>query len=108
MPMPVTLERTPIEGLLVVKTGVFHDARGFFSESHSQMMWREAGFDAIFVQDNLSKSAKGTLRGMHYQIEPAGMGKLVRCLQGAVYDVVVDLRRGSPSYGKWHGLELSG
>jgi len=108
MPMPVTLEATPIADLLVVKTGVLHDARGYFSETHSQRMWREAGFDATFVQDNLSKSSKGTLRGLHYQIEPEGMGKLVRCLQGAVFDVAVDLRKGSPTYGKWHGLELSG
>lgn len=108
MPMPVTLEATPIDGLLIVKTGVFGDERGYFSESHSTMMWHEAGFDETFVQDNLSKSAKGTLRGMHYQIEPAGMGKLVRCVHGAVFDVAVDLRQGSPTYGQWHGLELSG
>jgi dTDP-4-dehydrorhamnose 3,5-epimerase len=108
MPMPVTLESTPIDGLLIVKTGVFHDERGFFSESHSQKMWQEAGFTATFVQDNLSKSAKGTLRGLHYQNQPEGMGKLVRCLSGAVYDVAVDLRKASPTYGQWHGLELSG
>ncbi len=108
MPMPVTLEPTPIDGLLVVKTGVFHDDRGYFSESYSEMMWSEAGFEIPFKQDNLSKSKKGTLRGMHYQIEPEGMGKLVRCVQGSVFDVAVDLRKGSPTYGKWHGLELSG
>jgi dTDP-4-dehydrorhamnose 3,5-epimerase len=108
MPMPVSIEPTPIEGLLVVKTGVFGDDRGFFSESYSQKMWAEAGFEEAFVQDNLSKSAKGTLRGLHYQIRPESMGKLVRCVQGAVYDVAVDLRTGSPTYGQWHGLELSG
>lgn len=108
MPMPVTLEETPINGLLVVKTGVIHDDRGFFSEAHSRRMWAEAGFTEAFVQDNLSKSCKGTLRGMHYQLAPEGMGKLVRCVHGAVYDVAVDLRRGSPTYGQWHGLELSG
>ena len=125
MPMPVTLEPTPIDGLLIVKTGVFHDERGYFSESYSKMMWAEAGFKDGFVQDNLSKSSKGTLRGMHWQNEPAGMGKLVRCVHGAVYDVAVDLRKGShphlgsnvrrpPSYphpppprlGSSHGLRL--
>jgi dTDP-4-dehydrorhamnose 3,5-epimerase len=108
MPMPVSIEEAPIPGLLIVKTGVFHDDRGFFSESYSRPMWAEAGFTETFVQDNLSRSRKGTLRGMHYQIEPDGMGKLVRCVQGSVYDVAVDLRKGSPTYGKWHGLELSG
>lgn len=108
MPMPVTIEKTPIDGLLIVKTGVFHDDRGFFSESYSQSMWAGAGFTETFVQDNLSKSKKGTLRGLHYQILPEGMGKLVRCVQGAVFDVAVDLRVGSPTYGQWHGLELTG
>jgi len=108
MPMPVTIEKTPIDGLLVVKTGVFHDDRGFFSESYSRDIWAGAGFTETFVQDNLSKSTKGTLRGLHYQILPEGMGKLVRCVQGAVFDVAVDLRVGSPTYGKWHGLELTG
>jgi len=106
--MPVSIEKTPIDGLLIVKTGVFSDDRGFFSESYSKKMWAEAGFTEAFVQDNLSKSKRGTLRGLHYQINPAGMGKLVRCVQGAVYDVAVDLRKGSPTYGKWHGLELTG
>ena len=108
MPMPVRLERTPIDGLLIVKTGVFHDDRGFFSESYSRDIWREAGFPETFVQDNLSRSKKGTLRGLHYQILPQGMGKLVRCIHGAIFDVAVDLRRGSPTFGKWHGLELTG
>ena len=71
-------------------------------------MWEEAGFLETFVQDNLSKSSRGTLRGMHYQLDPHGMGKLVRCVQGAVVDVAVDLRAGSPTYSKWVGRELSG
>jgi dTDP-4-dehydrorhamnose 3,5-epimerase len=70
-------------------------------------MWRKAGFEAEFVQDNLSRSCCGTLRGMHYQLEPHGMGKLVRCVRGAVFDVAVDLREGSPTYAKWVGRELS-
>lgn len=108
MPMPVRIEKTPIDGLLIVKTGVIGDDRGFFSECYSRKMWAEAGFTETFQQDNLSKSKKGTLRGLHYQIKPEGMGKLVRCVQGAVFDVAVDLRKGSPTYGHWHGLELTG
>lgn len=108
MPMPVSIEKAPLDGLLIIKTGVFQDDRGFFSESYSRDIWATAGFEDTFVQDNLSKSKKGTLRGMHYQIKPEGMGKLVRCVQGAVFDVAVDLRQGSPTFGKWFGLELSG
>jgi len=107
MPMPITIETTEIESVLVVHTGLFEDDRGFFSESYSQPMWRQAGFEAVFVQDNLSKSRRGTLRGMHYQLEPHGMGKLVRCVQGAIFDVAVDLRKESPTYAKWIGRELS-
>ena len=107
MPMPVTIKPTEIESVLEVQTGLFEDERGFFSESYSKEMWHQAGFDDVFVQDNLSKSRRGTLRGMHYQIEPLGMGKLVRCVQGAVFDVAVDLRQGSPTYAKWVGRELS-
>ena len=108
MPMPVTLRPTEIESVLEVRTGVVKDDRGFFSESYSRTMWHEAGFDEVFVQDNLSKSRRGTLRGMHYQIEPHAMGKLVRCVQGSVFDVAVDLRAGSPTYAKWVARELSG
>lgn len=107
MPMPVEFVKTEIEEVLVVKTGVARDERGFFSETHSQRVWRDAGFDHHFVQDNLSSSARGTLRGMHYQLHPHAMGKLVRCVFGAVFDVAVDLRAGSPSYGRWVGRELS-
>ena len=106
--MPVTVEPTEIDGLLVCKTGIFHDARGYFSESYSTKMWAEAGFEENFVQDNISQSCKGTMRGMHYQIDPGGMGKLVRCVRGAIFDVAVDLREGSPTFGKWFGKELSG
>ena len=108
MPMPVTIKETEMQGVLEVYTGVVEDDRGFFSESHSAKMWEEAGFQETFVQDNLSKSSRGTLRGMHYQLDPHGMGKLVRCVQGAVFDVAVDLRAGSPTYSKWVGRELSG
>ena len=107
MPMPVRFETTDLEGVLLAHTGIFRDARGYFSESYSSPMWAEQGFTESFVQDNLSLSCKGTLRGMHYQIEPHGMGKLVRVVQGSVYDVLVDLRRGSPTCGQWRGFELS-
>lgn len=108
MPMPVNMEATEIEGVLLVKTGLIRDNRGYFSESYSRMMWEDAGFTETFVQDNLSQSARGTLRGMHYQIEPEGMGKLVRCVKGAIFDVAVDLRRSSPSFGQWVGRGLTG
>jgi len=107
MPMPVAFTKTEISDVLVVKTGRAEDDRGFFTESYSRPMWKAAGFEEIFVQDNLSRSRKGTLRGMHYQLSARGMGKLVRVLQGAVFDVAVDLRRGSPTFGKWVGRKLS-
>jgi dTDP-4-dehydrorhamnose 3,5-epimerase len=106
--MPVTFTETEIDGVLVAKTGIFHDQRGFFSESYSERMWREAGFNEVFLQDNVSKSAKGVLRGMHYQINPDGMGKLVHVISGAIFDVAVDLRQESPTFGKWVGRELTG
>jgi len=108
MPMPVSFEPTEIPAVLEVRTGRFDDERGFFSESYSSEMWARGGFKERFVQDNLSRSCRGTLRGMHYQLEPDGMGKLVRCIQGAIYDVAVDLRAGSPTYAQWVGRELSG
>lgn len=107
MPMPVKTTPTEIEGVLVIETGVARDHRGFFSETYSKDMFGAAGLRETFVQDNLSESKKGTLRGLHYQLEPKGMGKLIRVIRGAVFDVVVDLRRGSPSFGKWVGRTLS-
>ncbi len=107
MPMPISFRETEIDGILEVTATVHADNRGFFSEIYNQDVWQEAGFRETFVQDNLSLSGKGVLRGMHYQIEPDGMGKLVRTLNGSVYDVAVDLRRGSPTFGKWLGRELS-
>lgn len=107
MPMSVEFEAAGIEGVQVVKTGCFEDARGFITELHSEPVWAARGFREGFVQDNLSQSAKGVLRGMHYQINPAPMGKLVRCLAGAIFDVAVDLRRASPTFGKWVARELS-
>lgn len=98
--------QTELPGVLLVEPRVFGDARGAFMEVFHAGRYAEAGIQAAFVQDNLSRSVKGTLRGLHFQ-EPHGQGKLVQVLSGAVYDVVVDIRRGSPSFGRWLGLELS-
>lgn len=106
MPMPVEIAKTEMEGVLEVRVKVFGDERGFFTETHSSATWAEKGFTTSFEQDCLSLSCKGTLRGMHYQLDPHGMGKLVRVLTGAVFDVAVDLRKGSPTFGTWIGREL--
>lgn len=106
MPIPAKVHATEIPEVLMIETGIFGDHRGFFTEVYSRQMLMKAGFAETFVQDNCSKSAKGTLRGLHYQLEPHGMGKLVRVLQGAVYDVAVDLRRESPTFGKYVGRVL--
>jgi dTDP-4-dehydrorhamnose 3,5-epimerase len=99
---------TPIEGLLVLEPKVFGDERGFFMESYNQRMFRElTGTAPDFVQDNHSRSARGVLRGLHYQLQQP-QGKLVRVTSGVVFDVAVDLRRASPTFGQWHGVELSG
>lgn len=95
-----------IAGPLVIEPKVHGDARGFFLESWNQAAFREAGIDAGFVQDNHSKSDRGVLRGLHFQ-NPQPQGKLVRVVTGAVWDVVVDLRRSSPTFRQWFGVELS-
>lgn len=97
---------TPIAGLTLIEPQVFGDHRGFFMETWHEAKFRAAGIDAVFVQDNHSRSTQWTLRGMHMQVEHT-QGKLVRVTSGSVYDVVVDLRRGSASFGRWWGVELS-
>ena len=99
-------EATPLAGVYRVKPRVFGDSRGFFLESWNAKVFRAAGFDLEFVQDNHSRSARGILRGMHYQTEHT-QGKLVRVTAGEVFDVVVDLRRSSPTLGQWHGEYLN-
>ena len=99
------IEATPLDGVYLMTPRVFGDERGFFLESWNQSVFREAGFDLTFVQDNHSRSAQGTLRGLHYQTEHT-QGKLVRVTSGAVFDVVVDLRRDSPGLGQWYGVVL--
>ncbi len=99
--------KTKLEGVLVFEPKVFGDARGFFMETWNYQRYKEAGLDVKFVQSNLSKSAKGVLRGLHFQ-NPNPQGKLVQILTGEVYDVAVDIRHGSPTFGQWHGELLSG
>ncbi|UXU75118.1 MULTISPECIES: dTDP-4-dehydrorhamnose 3,5-epimerase [unclassified Paracoccus (in: a-proteobacteria)] len=103
------IEKTPLPGVLVLTPRRFGDARGFFAETWNRRTLAEAGLDLPeFVQDNHSMSATcGTLRGLHFQAPPHAQGKLVRCGRGRLFDVAVDIRRGSPTYGRWHGEELS-
>ena len=98
---------TELPGVILVEPKVFEDARGYFMDTWRESLYRDAGIDAHFVQENVSRSLhRNTLRGLHYQVvEP--QGKLVRVIEGSVFDVAVDLRRGSPNYLKWVGLELS-
>jgi dTDP-4-dehydrorhamnose 3,5-epimerase len=99
---------TVIPDVLVIEPKVFGDARGFFLESFNQKAFDAAvGRPVTFVQDNHSRSRKGVLRGLHFQQAPHAQGKLVRVIQGSVFDVAVDVRRGSPTFGRWVGLELS-
>jgi dTDP-4-dehydrorhamnose 3,5-epimerase len=103
------VEKTAIDGVLVLEPRCFGDARGFFMESFNQRQFNEAvGTEVAFVQDNHSRSAKGVLRGLHFQRPPHAQGKLVRVTAGAVFDVAVDIRRSSPTFGRWVGVELSG
>ena len=99
---------TKIHSLLIIEPRVFGDERGFFFESYNEKVFNEAtGVSPRFVQDNHSKSVKGVLRGLHYQLPPRAQGKLVRVVQGEVFDVAVDIRKGSPTYGQWVGEVLS-
>lgn len=99
---------TSLKGVFVLEPQVFGDARGWFMESWSQRKMEEAGIKVDFVQDNQSFSAqKGTLRGLHYQLNPKCQAKLLRCTRGRIFDVAVDIRKGSPQYGQWVGVELS-
>jgi len=99
---------TKLQGLAILEPRVFADARGWFYESWSACKLRQAGFEYEFVQDNHSSSlSKGTLRGLHFQNNPSAQGKLVRCTRGAILDVAVDLRRGSPTWRQWVAVELN-
>jgi dTDP-4-dehydrorhamnose 3,5-epimerase len=102
----IKVTKCPIDGLYIIEPKVHGDSRGYFMETYNQNDMREAGLDMVFVQDNQSMSVKGVLRGLHYQINYP-QGKLVRVVKGRVFDVAVDLRPGSETYGQWYGLELS-
>ena len=102
----ITVTQTPLPGVVIVEPRVFDDERGFFMESFNAEDFAEAGLPTRFVQDNHSGSTRGVLRGLHYQY-PAWQGKLVRTLVGELFDVAVDIRRGSPHFGEWFGLILS-
>lgn len=102
----ITVTPCEIQGLYVIEPAVFPDERGYFMETYNQKDFQEAGLDMVFVQDNQSMSVKGVLRGLHYQKEYP-QGKLVRAVRGEVFDVAVDLREGSATYGKWFGVVLS-
>lgn len=107
MTRKLTFTRTEIEDVMTVEGPVFEDDRGYFCEVYNRATWTAEGFEHRFVQDNMSLSRRGTLRGMHYQLEPHGMGKYIRVLRGAIFDVAVDLRRGSNTFGQWVGRTLS-
>lgn len=104
----MNVTRMAIPEVLLIEPKVFGDTRGFFYESFNQKAFNEAtGLDLPFVQDNHSRSARGVLRGLHYQLPPHAQGKLVRVVRGAVFDVAVDVRKSSPTFGQWVGIELS-
>lgn len=100
------MAETTLPGVLLVEPTVFSDDRGTFMETYHQARYSDAGIGTLFVQDNQSVSARNVLRGLHYQ-EPKGQGKLLRCARGALWDVAVDIRVGSPTFRQWYGVELS-
>ncbi len=106
MAMKFNITKTELAGVLVVEPVVYGDNRGFFLETFNQKRYAEAGLDRQFVQDNHSRSSRGVLRGLHYQLNHP-QGKLVMAIKGEIFDVAVDIRRGSPTFGKWVGVNLS-
>lgn len=104
--MQLKIEKTPIKDLIIVIPEVFEDKRGFFMETYRADQFKELGLPTAFVQDNHSRSAKGVLRGLHFQWEPP-MGKLMRVTFGSAFLIAVDIRKGSPTLGKWFGIEIS-
>ena len=105
--MPFQFKNLEIPGIIVVDPLVLRDERGFFMETYKHSDFHAAGIKEHFVQDNHSRSSKHVLRGLHYQKGPAGQGKLVRCNRGKIFDVAVDIRKGSPTFKRWAGAELS-
>jgi dTDP-4-dehydrorhamnose 3,5-epimerase len=105
--MPFAFKELSLPGVVLITPRVFGDYRGFFAEIYKHSDFSGAGIKEYFVQDNHSRSSQGVLRGLHYQKEPMSQGKLVRCISGRIFDVAVDIRKGSLTYGKWVGVELS-
>ena len=105
--MPSTFETTSLPGVVLIIPKVFGDARGFLMETYKRSEFEAAGLPVALVQENHSRSSRGTLRGLHYQREPKAQGKLVRVIVGEIFDVAVDIRADSPTYGKWFGATLS-
>lgn len=106
IPRALKIIPTSLPGVVLLEPTLYADDRGWFMETYNQVRFREAGIETPFAQDNHSRSRRGVLRGLHYQ-EPNPQGKLVRCTSGSLFDVAVDIRRGSPHFGKWFGAELS-
>lgn len=100
--------KTSFPGLVVIEPRIHEDARGYFFESWQSERYKDAGIEALFIQDNESKSSRGVVRGLHYQLDPWSQAKLVRVVEGRVFDVAVDLRKGSPTFGRWFGVVLDG
>jgi len=105
--MPFKFKKLSISDIILITPGDFKDSRGFFMETYKQSEFRKFGISEYFVQDNHSESRKGVLRGLHYQKLPKAQAKLIRCIKGEIFDVAVDIRRGSPYFGKWIGEFLS-
>ncbi|MEH7548371.1 MULTISPECIES: dTDP-4-dehydrorhamnose 3,5-epimerase [Bacillaceae] len=104
----MNIVETLLPGVKIIEPKVFGDHRGWFMETYNEEILKEAGVDIRFVQDNQSFSAaKGTLRGLHYQLSPKAQTKLVRCTRGSIFDVAIDIRKGSPTFGRWFGIELT-
>lgn len=106
-PVPFEFRQMEIPGPVLIESKVFSDDRGFFLEVYKHSEFINAGVPEHFVQDNFSRSSEGVLRGLHYQKDPRAQGKLVRCMKGNIFDVAVDIRKGSPTYARWVGQELS-
>ena len=103
----MTIKETGFEGLFILKPKIFEDQRGFFMETYNQKTLADVGIEIVFVQDNHSKSSKGVIRGLHFQHHPYQQAKLVRTLRGSILDVVVDIRKDSPTFGKHYSVEIS-
>ena len=102
----MNITETGLQGLVIIQPKVFNDSRGYFFESFNQNTFRNAGIIFVPVQDNESKSSKGVIRGLHYQLNPQAQAKLIRVVEGKIFDVALDIRRESPTFGKWFGVEL--